>query len=93
MMEMCKKLETYHPQGEGMDPKCHGYEGPVNVSDGGYRGKSGDAFMETVKKMGYKEIVDLQDGTACGGFGVSFYPGFLLHVVVFGLPLFGLLTP
>ncbi|ESZ94384.1 putative alcohol oxidase [Sclerotinia borealis F-4128] len=68
MMEMCRKLETYHPVGEGRDANKHGYEGPVHVSDGGYRGKSEELFMETVRAMGYRDIVDLQDGEACGGF-------------------------
>ncbi|KAG4035254.1 hypothetical protein MFRU_001g00250 [Monilinia fructicola] len=68
MLEMNKKVETYLPVGDGRDPKQHGYEGPVQVGDGAYRSKSEHVFMETVKKMGYQEIVDLQDGTACGGF-------------------------
>ncbi|TGO26448.1 hypothetical protein BPAE_0059g00180 [Botrytis paeoniae] len=68
MLEMCKKLETFHPTGQGFDKEKHGYEGPVNVSDGGYQGKSVNIFMETIKGMGYREIVDLQDGEECGGF-------------------------
>ncbi|QSZ33838.1 hypothetical protein DSL72_005411 [Monilinia vaccinii-corymbosi] len=71
MWEVHRKLETYHPVGAGRDPKRHGYEGLVNVGDGPYRGKSEDVFLETVKGMGYREIVDLQDGTACGGFSKS----------------------
>lgn len=73
MLEMNKKVETYLPVGDGRDPKQHGYEGPVQVGDGAYRSKSEHVFMETVKKMGYQEIVDLQDGTACGGFSVSIH--------------------
>lgn len=72
MLEMCKKLETFHASGPEIDVQKHGYEGPVHVSDGGYKGKSENAFMDTVKSMGYKEIVDLQDGEACGGWSVSF---------------------
>lgn len=79
MLEMCKKLETFHPTGKGFDKEKHGYEGPVNVSDGGYKGKSVDTFMETIKGMGYREIVDLQDGEECGGFSVSFLC-FLLYI-------------
>ncbi|KAJ8071418.1 hypothetical protein OCU04_001739 [Sclerotinia nivalis] len=66
MLEMWKKLETYHLEGEDIDTKKHGYEGPVHVSDGGFRGKSGDVFLETVRGMGHKEVADLQDGETCG---------------------------
>ncbi|KAM3077347.1 hypothetical protein ACMFMG_006697 [Clarireedia jacksonii] len=69
MRELCKKLETFHPSGEEFDRERHGYEGPVHISDGGYRGKSEKQFLETVKGMGMKEIADLQDGESCGGFG------------------------
>ncbi|KAB8303198.1 hypothetical protein EYC80_004645 [Monilinia laxa] len=68
MLEMSNKVETYHPVGDGRDPKKHGYEGLVQVGDGPFRSKSELVFMETAKKMGHKEIVDLQDGTSCGGF-------------------------
>lgn len=71
MLPMLKKLETFHPSGSGFDKAVHGYDGPVHVSDGGYRGKSEDAFIETVTKMGYSEINDLQDLEANGGFSVS----------------------
>ncbi|KAH8820433.1 putative alcohol oxidase [Xylogone sp. PMI_703] len=68
MLEMCKKLETYHPRGEGIDPNKHGYDGPIHVSDGGYRGTSEKEWMSTITKMGYKNILDLQDLDAIGGF-------------------------
>ncbi|KAH8593245.1 putative alcohol oxidase [Bisporella sp. PMI_857] len=68
MLPLCNKLETYHPRGEGIDMSKHGTEGPVHVSDGGYRGKSENEFMRVVKELGHKEIVDLQDLDANGGF-------------------------
>lgn len=71
MLPLCKKLETYHPEGEGVNVEAHGYDGPIHISDGGYRGKSEDQFMQTVQDMGYKNIVDLQDLEAIGGFSVS----------------------
>jgi alcohol oxidase len=71
MLPLLNKLENYHPKGEGIDQSRHGHEGPVNVGDGGYRGKSEDQFMDTVTKMGYKDITDLQDLDAIGGFSVS----------------------
>jgi alcohol oxidase len=49
MLPLCNKLETYHPQHEGADKSKHGYEGPIHISDGGFRGKSEAQFMETVK--------------------------------------------
>lgn len=71
MLEMCKKLETYHPKGDDIDPSRHGYDGPIHVSDGGYRGKSEKQFMDTVNAMGFKKITDLQDLKANHGFSVS----------------------
>ncbi|KAH8656945.1 putative alcohol oxidase [Tricladium varicosporioides] len=68
MLPLCNKLETYHPEGDGLDQSKHGHNGPIHISDGGYRGKSENEFMETVKSMGYKEIQDLQDLDAVGGF-------------------------
>ncbi|KUJ08512.1 putative alcohol oxidase [Mollisia scopiformis] len=68
MLPLAKKLETFHPKGDGFDPEKHGYDGPVHISDGGYRSKSADTFVETVKGMGYGVIDDLQDFEAVGGF-------------------------
>lgn len=74
MLPMCKKLETFHPSDDKFDKNKHGYEGPVSVGDGGYRGKvSEDGFMETVKSMGYKEYDDLQDLEAIDGFAVCYF--------------------
>lgn len=69
MLPLLNKLETYHP--DAPDKSKHGYDGPVNISDGGYRGKSEEQFLQTCKDMGYKAIDDLQDLESCGGFGVS----------------------
>jgi alcohol oxidase len=71
LLPLAKKLETFHQDERGVDKSKHGYDGPIHVSNGGFRGKSEMQFMETVKKMGYKEIVDLQDLDQVGGFSVS----------------------
>ena len=71
MLPLCNKLETFHHDEPGIDKSKHGYSGPINISDGGFRGKSEHEFMNTVKKMGFKEIVDQQDMEQCGGFSVS----------------------
>lgn len=76
MLPFCKKLETYHPNDPAIDQSLHGHDGPIHISDGGYRGKSENQFMETAKKLGHKEIVDLQDFEQCGGFSVSTYQAF-----------------
>ena len=73
MLQMCNKFETYHPKGEGHDQSVHGHDGPINVSDGGFRGKSELQFKDTVQKMGYKFIEDLQDFEAVGGFSVRLW--------------------
>jgi len=71
MLPLCNKLETFYQDEEGIDPSKHGYDGPIHVGDGGFRGERGEnGFMDTVKKMGYKEIVDLQDLDQVGGFSV-----------------------
>lgn len=52
-------METYHGPGK---KEHHGYDGPVNVSDGGYREKYiEDEFINAAKQVGYPEIEDLQD--------------------------------
>jgi len=68
MLPLCKKLETYHPNDSSIDQGKHGHDGPIHISDGGYRGKSEDQFMETVKSMGYNTTVDLQDFEANDAF-------------------------
>lgn len=71
MIPMCKKLETFHQDEPGIDKTKHGYNGPIHVSSGGYRGKSENQFMDTIKSMGMKEVLDLQDFEAADGFSVS----------------------
>lgn len=71
MLHYCNKLETYHPKGTSIDQSKHGHDGPIHISDGGYRGKSENDFCATVEKMGYNVIEDLQDLDANGGFSVS----------------------
>ena len=73
MLQMCNKLETYHPNDPAIDQRKHGHDGPVHVSDGGFRGKGEVAFIEVVKKLGYNEFADLQDLETNGGFAVSFH--------------------
>jgi alcohol oxidase len=72
MLPLCNKLETYHPKNPSIDKSKHGYDGPIHISDGGYRGTSENQVIDTVKSMGYDTIVDLQDLDAVGGFSVSF---------------------
>jgi alcohol oxidase len=71
MLPVCNKAETFHQDEPGIDKDKHGYNGPIHVSDGGYRSKSEGQFMDTVKKMGINEVVDLQDFDQVGGFSVS----------------------
>jgi alcohol oxidase len=53
------QLETYHGPGE---KKHHGYDGPIHISDGGYRAKvSEDEFIRAAEKVGFPEIEDLQN--------------------------------
>jgi hypothetical protein len=44
------QLETYHGQG---DPAVHGFEGPVQISNGGYRAhKPTKDFITAANKVG-----------------------------------------
>lgn len=60
------KLETYHGPGE---KSHHGYDGPINVSDGGFRAKKAeDDFIQAANQVGYPEIEDLQNLENNNGF-------------------------
>jgi alcohol oxidase len=71
MQVMSNKVETFHQDEYGINKTNHGHKGPIQVSDGGYRGKSEMQFMDTIESMGLKEIVDLQDFDQVDGFSVS----------------------
>ncbi|KAK4211453.1 GMC oxidoreductase-domain-containing protein [Rhypophila decipiens] len=61
-----KKLETYHGPGS---PSVHGYNGPVHISDGGFRSKIiMDDMLQAASSLGYPEIVDLQDLDSNNGY-------------------------
>ncbi|KAL5317132.1 hypothetical protein ACEPPN_014226 [Leptodophora sp. 'Broadleaf-Isolate-01'] len=67
LLPYLKKLETYHGVGH---PDTHGFEGPVHISDGGYRSeKFGDDFIAAATKVGFPDIVDLQDLESNNGVG------------------------
>lgn len=70
MRPIFNKLETFHQDEQGIDKNKHGYDGPIHISSGGFRSRSSDAFIDTVKQMGFDEIVDLQDLDQVGGFSV-----------------------
>ncbi|KAI0974903.1 GMC oxidoreductase [Xylaria arbuscula] len=54
-----KRFETYRGPGR---QEFHGLEGPIQVSDGIYRGSSiGHDFIDAMKKLGYPEVDDLHD--------------------------------
>lgn len=60
------QLETYHGAGS---KETHGYEGPIHVSDGGYRATNAENdFIAAAGKVGYPEIKDLQNLEANNGF-------------------------
>jgi alcohol oxidase len=60
------KLETYHGPGK---KEHHGYDGPINVSDGGFRAKvAEDDFMTAAADYGLPEIHDLQNLDENNGF-------------------------
>jgi choline dehydrogenase-like flavoprotein len=73
MIPLCNKLEKYCDDEPGIDKSKHGFDGPVHVSDGGFRAETANSFMATVKSMGMKEIADIQDFSQIGGFSVCTY--------------------
>lgn len=57
-MPYLKSLETYHGKGKS---EHHGYDGPIHISDGGFRGtNSMNDFITAAAKVGYKDTDDLQ---------------------------------
>lgn len=60
------QLETYHGPGS---KEHHGYDGPINISDGGFRAKiAEDDFMRAADSIGCAEIEDLQNLETNNGF-------------------------
>ncbi|KAI2470743.1 GMC oxidoreductase [Annulohypoxylon bovei var. microspora] len=61
-----KKLETYHGPG---NPEHHGFDGPIQVTNGLYRGKRvEDDWLRASTQFGYPEITDLQNLDTNNGF-------------------------
>ncbi|KAI0010049.1 alcohol oxidase-like protein [Xylariaceae sp. FL0662B] len=59
MLPYMKKLETYHGKG---NTALHGYNGPIHVSRSHYRSaRLEDDFITAVNKVGFPEVVDLND--------------------------------
>ncbi|KAL7619877.1 hypothetical protein AAE478_010423 [Parahypoxylon ruwenzoriense] len=60
------KLENYHGPG---DPKHHGSDGPIQVSDGRFRStRIENEWLRAAEQFGYPEITDLQDLDSNNGF-------------------------
>lgn len=58
LIPLSNKVETYHNDNPGVDQTKHGHEGPIHVSDGGFRSDSAAEFLATVKQMGKHDIAD-----------------------------------
>ena len=55
-------METYHGKG---DKSLHGYDGPIQVSDGTHRAlKAENDFIQAAQNAGWKEVEDLQSMSA-----------------------------
>ncbi|KND87110.1 Alcohol oxidase, partial [Tolypocladium ophioglossoides CBS 100239] len=69
LLPFAKKLETYDLDDPSVDKSVHGYEGPIHVSYGTHGPKGPqDDILAAADSLGEKEIVDLQDFKAVGGF-------------------------
>lgn len=71
MIPLCNKTETYVPWRSGSGPSKHGMSGPVQISDGGFRSKTERDILDTISKLGMKEVDDINDFETIGGFSVS----------------------
>lgn len=71
MIPLCNQVETYYHESDITDRSKHGDSGPIHVSDGGFRSKSTRAVLDTIAKMGLKELEDINDFYSVGGFMVS----------------------
>ncbi|VUC33986.1 unnamed protein product [Clonostachys rosea] len=59
------QLETYHGRG---NPDDHGFNGPVQVTDGTFRSKGSESdFIKAAAEVGWPEINDLQNLNANNG--------------------------
>ncbi|KAI1132154.1 alcohol oxidase-like protein [Nemania abortiva] len=59
LLPYLKKVESYHGRG---DSETHGVSGPVQVSDGGYRGSIAvDDIIGALREIDIPEVADLQD--------------------------------
>ncbi|POR31080.1 Alcohol oxidase [Tolypocladium paradoxum] len=69
LLPLAKKLETYHRDDPSVDKSVHGQQGPIHVSYGTHNPKAPqDDLLAATESLGEKEIVDLQDFRAVGGF-------------------------
>lgn len=71
MIQLARKLENYHPSAPGVSLKTHGSDGPINVSDGGFRAGNFEQTLEGLRAGAHKEILDLMDFESADGFSVS----------------------
>ncbi|RYP76410.1 hypothetical protein DL771_001849 [Monosporascus sp. 5C6A] len=59
-----RKFETYHGLGK---EEHHGYDGPIQVSDGPFRSvEAENDFITAMREVGYDEVEDLQDLQSIG---------------------------
>lgn len=76
---LTSQTETYHIDHPAIDKSVHGYAGPVNVSRSCYVAQDReDEFIEVIKSLGYKEIIDLQDLKQNNGFSVRCFGSSML---------------
>ncbi|KAI0022611.1 alcohol oxidase-like protein [Xylariomycetidae sp. FL0641] len=65
LLPYMRKFETYH----GPGPRdCHGYDGPIHVSDGRFRAtRSTEDFIAASRQLSWLDIEDLQDLDSVNG--------------------------
>lgn len=74
VLPFAKKLETYHLKDSAINQDLHGHDGPINVSMGThFREDAADDMMMGAVATGERNVVDMQDFEACGGFSVSVF--------------------
>ncbi|TQS32985.1 hypothetical protein Golomagni_06685, partial [Golovinomyces magnicellulatus] len=69
LLPLLNKIETFHDDNETIDKSIHGYDGPIHVSDGGFRIRhQEDEFLKVTTSQGYPELADINDFKQINGF-------------------------
>ncbi len=62
-------METFHPTGPAIDKSVHGFDGPLQVSDGGFRTPEVEnQLLRAAETLGYATTEDMYDFRSINAF-------------------------